>query len=211
MVLPHSPTLKIQPLSKVFKKTSTTYKFHWFLAILETVDEGNFTPKKETLFIKMYGLVISSNYFHHSFGSQDKIHENSINIFYKREIPEDASRKDFEAALNEFWDYETGKLLFHFDKSVPHWFLSPWIDNKNKSEIYKKSQIFENDCLYSLGKDCIEINPLWKDYLKNNNSLLKSFAYKALAEYLQKKNPQFEIYSSEVSENKDESFYSIYK
>ena len=204
MDLPHSKHLNLEPLSKIFSKTSTTYKFHWFLAILESIEEENFIPTKEVLFIKMYGMAVSSDYFHLSFGSQDKIQENSFEMFEQMDLPQDVSRSEFEKALIEFWGYDTAKLIFHFDKSVPHWFLSPWFSKKNKAQIYLGSQASGNTALYSLYNEFIEINPLWKNYLKQNLQFLRNFCYGALAAYLQKKNPDTEMAQINWSESTEE-------
>ncbi len=90
----------------------------------------------------------------------------------------------------------TNKLLWHFDRNVPHWFLSPWFpkfggetDAWRERRIYEASQIFEADCLYALGDKAIEINPDWEDYLVSNSLALRNFCLHNLAFFLQKRNP----------------------
>jgi hypothetical protein len=39
-------------------------------------------------------------------------------------------------------------------------------DSNYKKRIYTSSQKFENNCLYGLHHEFIEINPLWINYLK---------------------------------------------
>jgi 5-methylcytosine-specific restriction endonuclease McrA len=91
---------------------------------------------------------------------------------------------------------ETGRILWHFNKNVPHWFLSPWfpkIENETDASrikrIYDESQRFESQTLYALQKDFIEINPDWVSYLISNARVLKDFCFWNLALFLQSKNP----------------------
>ncbi|TDO96070.1 hypothetical protein EV145_11243 [Flavobacterium sp. 245] len=41
MSLPNSQIVPIDKLSSVFSNTSSTYKFYWFLALLELMEDGN--------------------------------------------------------------------------------------------------------------------------------------------------------------------------
>ena len=53
------------------------------------------------------------------------------------------SDKNFVEALSDLNNKETVRILNHFDKNVPHWFLSPWFPNKSKKDVYDASQDFE--------------------------------------------------------------------
>lgn len=57
----------------------------------------------------------------------------------------------------------------------------------------KRSESFENDCLYSLSKEdgewVITINPVWYDYLRKNYNILRDFAYWNLVNFIQARNP----------------------
>jgi hypothetical protein len=86
--------------------------------------------------------------------------------------------------------------LWHFNKNVPHWFMSPWfprINNeteaKQKERIYLQSKSFNEKCLYALHDDYILINSDWQNYLTDNSRVLKDFCYWNLALFLQAKNP----------------------
>ena len=49
MILPSSDNLPVNKLASVFSNTSATYKFYWFLAIIELVEEGNTTISKRNI------------------------------------------------------------------------------------------------------------------------------------------------------------------
>lgn len=191
MNLPQSNILPIDKLATVFNKKVATYKFYWFLALIELVEEGNIViPKK-----KIFGRMISHswyivNYFHVSFGKQDKVEiavESILNLEPKLTI--DSERYFINKVLDETIQKDTIQQLMHFDKNVPHWFLSPWFPKQNKSSIYQKSTYFENDSLYALYKEHIELNPIWVDYLKSNAKIIKDFCYWNLTLFLQVRNP----------------------
>ena len=108
----------------------------------------------------------------------------------------DEKKNKLETCIENSTNKETINQLLHFDKNVPHWFLSPWFprinnetNNQQKNRIYSDSKSFINNSLYALHKDFISINPLWISYLKSNSKLLKDYCYWNLALFLQTRNP----------------------
>ena len=189
MNLPLSVSLPINKLASVFASTSATYKFYWFLAILELVEEGNTTIPKRKIFSRMISNSwYTVNYFHVSFGKQDLIQESVRTILKIENLTIDENKSKINAVLENSTNKVTIELLNHFDLNVPHWFISPWFSG-NRSDIYSYSKDFDNGCLYSLEKDYIFINPIWTSYLKSNSKLLKDFCYWNLTLFLQKRNP----------------------
>lgn len=196
-MLPFSNNLPINKLASVFGSTSATYKFYWLIALIEMVEEGNIEIPKRKIFARMISNCwYTINYFHISFGKQDNL-QIAVEKILKVEnltIDEKKSRLDF--CLENSSNKETINQLFHFDKNVPHWFLSPWFpkinnetDNHQKSRIYSDSQLFFNDSLYALHKDFVQVNPIWLSYLKSNAKVLKDYCYWNLALFLQTRNP----------------------
>ncbi|MEZ7506062.1 HNH endonuclease domain-containing protein [Flavobacterium sp. Arc2] len=189
MNLPFSENLPVNRLASIFASTSATYKFYWFLAILELVEEGNTAIYKRNLFSRMISNSwYTVNYFHVSFGKQDLIQESVRSILKIENLTIDENKNKINAVLENTTNNQTIKILNHFDKNVPHWFISPWFSG-NRNSIYLQSQNFDNGCLYSLEKDFININPLWSSYLKSNSKILKNFCYWNLSLFLQKRNP----------------------
>lgn len=188
--LPHSQNLPINLLSAVFNKTTATYKFYWLLAIVELVEQEKTQILKTEIFSKMISNSwYTINYFHLSFGKHDLLEDAVLKLIDIEHLTIDEKQNIVQERLMTSTDSETKKILQHFDKNVPHWFLSPWFQGDVKVDIYKKSQTFENQSLYALSKDRIVINPNWIEYLKQNSKLLKSFCYWNLALFLQNRNP----------------------
>lgn len=190
MKIPNHNKLPVHLLSACFNNTSATYKYYWLLSILQELEEGNRTLKKVNLFSRMISNAwYTVNYFHVSFGKQDLIQETIIRVNEIEDISIDEKISSVYHKLSGTNNRNTQKLLWHFDKNVPHWFLSPWFSGKSKNEIYNASVKYQGKCLYALSNDVIEINPEWETYLISNSRLLKDFCYWNLSLFLQSKNP----------------------
>ena len=197
MNIPTSDNLPVNKLASVFGSTSATYKFYWLIALIELVEEGNIEISKRKIFSRMISNCwYTINYFHISFGKQDNLQIAVERILGAENLTIDEKKNKLDFCLENSNNKETINQLMHFDKNVPHWFLSPWFpkinnetDNQQKSRIYGDSQLFLNDALYALHKDCIQINPIWIPYLKSNAKVLKDYCYWNLALFLQTRNP----------------------
>ncbi|ALM50137.1 hypothetical protein AMR72_15290 [Flavobacterium psychrophilum] len=194
---PHDNNLPIQKLSGLFSSTSATYKFYWFLALIEAVEKGNTIINKQELFARMVaGAWYTVNYFHVSFGKQDLLQQAVQMIKQTEGIPVNLRQEEIVTRLTASKNLLTIKTLWHFDKNVPHWFLTPWFnksgttsDSSYKRYIYDASTTFEQECLYALNGRQVIVNPKWVDYLKIHSRILKDFCLWNLAEFLQLRNP----------------------
>ncbi|UJP65900.1 HNH endonuclease domain-containing protein [Mongoliitalea daihaiensis] len=191
MEFPKDSNLPTQLLASCFDSTSATYKYYWFLSILESLCANRLVIPKTELFSNMIAIPwYTVNYFQVSFGKQDVIHREIENIKSFEKISIDENKEVIVSKLTQSQNLQTQKALYHFDNQVPHWFLSPWFDsNKSKKDIYAGSKNFDNECLYALYQDRIELNPNWLAYLIENIRFLKDFCYWNLAVFLQKRNP----------------------
>ncbi len=188
--LPSNKNLPVNLLSACFNNTSATYKYYWFLALLQSVEDGNLMVQKKHLFARMISKAwFTVNYFHVSFGKQDLIQETIRIINENEHIAIDEKHSIVSEKLFSTTNAKTVKQLWHFNKNVPHWFLSPWFPKVERGEIYKLSQLWSNNCLYALYENEIQINREWENYLVNNAGVLKDFCYWNLALFLQAKNP----------------------
>lgn len=190
MNLPDQDNLPINLLAACFNKTSATYKFYWFLAILVKVEQGETTINKNYLFAEMVAHSwFTVNYFHVSFGKQDKLQQAVQQIKQTEDLTIDADRRTIFNRLSVTTNKNTVKELRYFNAEVPHRFLSPWFRAEDMNLAYQFSQAYTNNCPYALHKDHITINPVWIPYLQKNAGILKDFCYWNLATYLQAKNP----------------------
>lgn len=193
-----SSYLPVANLAACFNNTYLTYKFYWFLSILYFVEQRRDTISKQELFAQMLAQAwYTIHYFKVSFGHNDKLQYAAQALAQLEGIPVDAARDQVLAQLSVTKRPLSLRLLKHFDKNVPHWFLSPWFpkykgesDAQQRQRIYTQSQAYSNQVLYAVFPDRIEINPIWLPYLETNIRLLKDFCYWNLTQFLQTKNPQ---------------------
>lgn len=195
--LPFAEGLPIHLLAACFNKTSATYKYYWLLSIIQSVENEKILIPKKDLFAGMISHAwYTVNYFHVSFGKQDQIQQAIFYINELESIPINGNRDFVFHQLTRSKNGNTESKLWHFDKNVPHWFLSPWFpklpyesEAQRKVRIYQESKTFENQCLYSVYADHIEVNPQWINYLRLNSRLLKDYCFWNLALFLQSRNP----------------------
>ncbi|MFO7743837.1 MAG: HNH endonuclease domain-containing protein [Psychroflexus sp.] len=187
--LPFSPDINNNALASIFNYTSATYKFYWFLGIIEEIELGSKEIQKEKVFARMIANAwYPIDYFKLSFGSQDKIAElindfkitTSINLSHtKLQIYQQLINTEQSSLQNK---------LFHLDKNVPHKFLSPWFKGSKKA-VYEASKNDYQNSIYRLSKNKISINDNWFDYIRLNAKIIKDFIFWNLALFIQVRNP----------------------
>lgn len=190
MRLPFRNGLPVNLLAACFNNTSATYKYYWFLSILQSIEDGKIRISKKELFARMISNAwYTVNYFHISFGKQDRL-QRAIEIIKNCEplMIDDKRDKILNLLINTNNKSSLDQLKY-FNNQVPHWFLSPWFPQLNRNEIYIASQEFKNQCPYSLNDNSIEISEEWLKYLNQNVKILKDFCYWNLVIFLQAKNP----------------------
>jgi len=196
MNIPSSNILTTSCMNRVFDSTTATYKFYWFLSLLDMHMQG----KTEMLALDVCARMVAYawypvEYFKLSFGFGDSMSNiipevaklTGITVNDKLEDKNDVIAK----AVKE--NMEVRKNVKILLNNVPFRFLKPWIDTLSDKELKHRSQSLENECLYALhgrGEELtLTINPKWSTYLTNNYEVLKSFALWHLARFVQQKNP----------------------
>lgn len=190
MTLPQNNKLPISALAGIFSNTTATYKFYWFVALLDIVVKERKTriPFWEII----AGMVAESwypiHYFKLSFGKSDSLFDKSLEIRKEFQISIEADKDKIKKQILDNLG-ETKKFLKVFTLHVPYRFLSPWIKYTYDEDVVVKSQHLENDCLYAIYGDEIVINDNWVEYLTEHYTILRDFAFWNLTEFLQKRNP----------------------
>jgi hypothetical protein len=191
--LPNNNNLTIGKLSSVFNNTAASYKYYWFISLLQLfiARQKEQIPIKDILVKMICNAWYPINFFKLSFGFSDKLNDNIFEIKRRLNLNIDISSDELYEILSNNNNLEIKRLIMHFDQLVPYRFLSPWI-NGRKQEVISLSQTFSNNCLYKIDLNRnreILINPDWQDYLFVNQKILFDFAYWNLLKYLQNRNP----------------------
>lgn len=191
--LPFCPNINNNALASVFKFKAATYKFYWFLGIVEEIEKGNKIVEKKKIFASMISNAwYPVNYFKLSFGSQDHL-ALIINELYNTTSLSlsDDKRKIFNK-LAKSKSNNILKNLYHFDNLVPYRFLSPWFKTKkndNGKSVYTASQKDFKNTLYRLYEEKIIVNDNWFEYIRLNAKIIKDYIFWNLALFIQKRNP----------------------
>ena len=212
MQIPQSNILTTRHLNRVFDKTVATYKYYWFLGMLDLfVKQGKTRMNVWEIMITMvanawYPVV----YFRLSFGKSESLYEAIMTLQKDYDIPINISVRDLTALLHEFIQRsDVRKRLNFLQLNVPFRFLRPWIDTSDDRQTIVRSQTFENGCLYKLervdGTLWVELNPVWLDYLRENYDILNAFAYWGLTGFLQVRNPNVPNISGKLVKQEERS------
>ena len=189
-LLPSKATIPVDKLASVFNNTATTYKFYWFISILQllTKQDKQTIPIKDLLIKMICNAWYPIHYFQLSFGYNDKLFNNIIELYRILDIPKDISLGLLFTILQKSENKRVHNLIMHFKQLVPYRFLSPWYGT-NKKDVINKSMTFHKKTLYRFQEENIVINPEWEDYLKTNHKILLNYSYWNLTLFLQKRNP----------------------
>lgn len=196
--------LSVDKLANVFSNTTNSYKFYWFLAITHSIKNSNKTTLKiDDLIIKMLVEIwYPINFFQLSFGKQDQFIIAISKLVTQLNIPININKNELINIIYENIENENIKsIIKKLSRFVPFRFISSWFPNElrgildvQKNQIISKLSIenfndIERSALYKVDNKQIEINQYWHEYLKTNISILESYTYWHLLNYLQKNNP----------------------
>lgn len=205
MNLPQSDILTTRALGNIFKDTSATYKYFWFVSILQI------HARTDCERISVWDLVIRMvanawypiHYFRLSFGKSDSLFSIVMEIHQITQIPIDADVDSIVDILKCRSNERAIKSQLNIlTKNVPYRFLRPWINTSDDREMVIRSISLENNCLYSLHKEngdfYIILSCQWKQYLHNHYNILLDFSYWNLVQFLQARNPNVPAISNKI-------------
>lgn len=218
--LPKSNDISIDKLSAVFRDTTNSYKFYWFLSILELLNSPSTKSniiEFESMYIEMLDMVwFPLNSYKLSFGKNDSFKKIetfilSQNINIDNSFNSDRIYKQLQNNLDhqqiKQLDSEIKKLV----KYVPYRFIRPFFEtetrnltdhevNKNIIELSAlKSANNPNECPYYFEGDKIIINQCWVEYFRTNYVILKSYISFYLIKFLEKNNCNVAGLSEKIS------------
>ena len=189
-ITPQKPTLSsdnIYKLHSVFDKKATSYKYFWFLSIMQLfIEKGQSNISFKDITIRM--ITNAWSYICKEkgvFAQIDQIpkYVNEINERYLWK--ETSSKIQIEGQILYYYERShLDRLLAPLLNNVPYRFLSPWIPFTSNEDVVAKSNERDSDSPYSIHDDCIVINPIWREYLKEHYNEIVQFIEKGLRQYL---------------------------
>lgn len=193
MKLPEEAIVDVARLSRIYDNTVATYKFYWFISIINHLVAN---PEKRLFSFDeiIAGMIAEAwypiHYFRISFGKQDSLEVNILEIQRILGIAIDADREKVrETILKNIDSPGVRKCLHVFTLNVPYRFLSPWIPRATDAQVEQYSRMFFNNCPYSILGKAIVVDERWAEYLIRNAAILKDYSFWNLSIFLQKRNP----------------------
>lgn len=206
MNLPISNILPVQYLSAVFNETTNSYKFYWFLSILNLVkkQENEKILLDDLIFEMITNVWYPINYFRISFGKQDKLAAKVESIKKDFGLRGEVSKEElFYLLKGDNKRNSVIKLMNDLKRYVPYRFLTPWFSSelKGKKDSEKDKLIFQLSEKYFMDlkrkplykflneREFIELNIDWVHYIIKHIKILEDFTLWNLCFYLSKHNP----------------------
>lgn len=228
MTLPNSNKLPINNLSAVFNNTTNSYKFYWFLSILDLLKKQtqSIISIDDIVFNMITKVWYPINYFRISFGKQDKFssHIEVIRNEYglKRKLKDEELTSFFLAARNESI---IKKLFSDLIRYVPYRFLTPWfsVELRGRKDYVKDKIIISCSDKYfghnnikplyrfSHNSKSIEIDEDWLNYLTENLRIIEDFTFWNLSNYLRKHNPNVPNIQEKLFAPKSRELFTVRK
>jgi hypothetical protein len=194
-------------LGHVFRSVDTTYKFYWFLSVLEKAKTSG--PGQDlTIFVSDLGreMIVQAwhtrQFFKLWFGHQDRLQTVIDDLADASNLPGNASSEDIRRLACTIPENNLAKLLAY----VSFRFLTPWFRNaltgiekdaeKNLAIrlLAERSQKTPRPapCRFDkiLGKvDAIHVSKRWGLFFQSNYIPLRAFTQLSLAKYFEVRNP----------------------
>ena len=190
-----------QFVSSIFNNTTNSYKFYWWLAILELIKEGE---KENLTFEAIVFQIIAKiwypvNYFKLSFGKQDQFSKYVLSIRDEYGLIDDIKESDLIAFLEQ---RKSDKFIVDIVRKitnyVPYRFLRTWFSTETRGmkDVDVNPAILDLqdskgvETPYIIDKDnrLIVLNASYRDWIINNFKIIESYTYFELLKYLEKNN-----------------------
>lgn len=196
--LPEDRWVDVSVLVRVFDDRTTSYKFYWFLALLELFEENEYNANRP---ISIKELVVRMLFFA-SFAYSNKLNLGKVDQFHRylvnvnlAEDKKSSDRKNRLLGIIRSQLENTWKSLTRF---VPYRFLTPFYAEvlKGISDAQKNKMIIhlsqkDDKAFYSIGlnESDIYINPAWGYYFGYHKVILEDYTFYQLTRYLENLNP----------------------
>ena len=210
-LVPRHPFLRTQALNRVFDNTAASYKFFWFLAVLELSRTSHGQLSLRELFVEMAAQAWHPvNLFRLSFDTKDAREKcvDQLQGVLREIAANEAKLSDGlrpNSSLIEIRSRLHGYVreLGFLGDLVPMRFLSPFVNgrmpqgtprhriNKEIIRIVDELKVSEDAAPYHFtpGRDSLVLHVDWQAFFVEHAAILRGFVEIGLVRFLQAKNP----------------------
>ncbi len=212
--LPYSDQLDVAALSGLFRHTTNSYKYLFFLSLLTLLKERNFEVDNGILLRDIETEMLVTAWYPHvffklSFGTQDKI-SSALRLIPIIDDDQNLLSKTGRKKLRKHVAFYGEKLDYKLMRYVPNRILRPFFarETKGMSDHIVNQAIFElvakqfqkrrplfrfDEAVYRLDSrsshECIFFHSDWMAYLKQHLTIIEGWALWHWADYMQRRNP----------------------
>lgn len=214
--LPPSEEVSVAALSRLFADTTNSYKYIFFISILDILQRRQFDvsesiPFRELIIEMLANAWYPHTYFKLSFGMGDKITQNLDSLTLEITEPilkfTDTDKKLLRETIAS--QNRLDQVIRKLSRYVPFRLIIPFLEgelnqvaNRGKSNeadvaMPKVAETYfsERKPLYRFDSDvytkcnAIVFHPSWATYLEKHYSIIRGWASWGWLEYMQKRNP----------------------
>ena len=210
--------MNLLPLNNLFNNTQNSYKYYWWLSIIEICFQKD---KKEISFDEVIFKIVSKlwysvNYYKLSFGKVDQCTKYIKQIQKNYKLKDNISETDLYQFLTEHKDSNLlVKIIDKLTRYVPYRFIRPWYSKETRGlkdglVNTKILQLQNESAPYTINlySNKIVINQEWLAWIKSNYNLIKTSTYFDLIKYLEKENLNVTSLSKKLEKPKSRSLSS---
>lgn len=204
-ILPPSADLDVTALSRLFTKTTNSYKYLFFLSLLNLCEQQKFDVSRlinlREILVEMLALAwYPHTHFGLSFGVQDtltrKLDALQLPMGKPGTLFTSAEAKQLRSAINSH------RLDSSLLKYVPFRIVRPFFEQEllkkedqtvnQQIEILSREQFSERKPLFCFSDkgESVLLHPQWVAYIQKHYSVLQNWASLEWIEYMQRRNPQ---------------------
>ncbi len=216
---PPSKQLNLEVLGRLFEKTTNSYKYLFFLSILNIVHQqtGNSVNLLlyQTLTVEMLTLSWYPHFYSQlSFGTQDKIPEMLNGLTYSNFLqfkpPQQLTQNDLNQLRKNLALSPLDALTSQLMRYVPYRLIRPFFElelfGEKDGKINRKIRELSEDYFesrkplyyFDVENQGILIHPEWQNYLSTSYNLLWDWAFWEWVDYLQACNPKISDIASRL-------------
>lgn len=181
----------------IFKNTTTSYKYFWFIAILQLLKEESnsiigFDKIVSRMVADAWPLIIKERLY---LGVYDGL---SGTVWYYKgilyEVP-NTSYEIYKYLEDRLYEKNINKPLRKFYKEVPFRFLSPWITKEQGGgACFDLEKAFSDDYMYGISNNQVVINPSWVRPLLFNYKEYVEYTLENLAAFIETRSKKTNVY-----------------
>ncbi|KOP25471.1 hypothetical protein AMR41_17570 [Hapalosiphon sp. MRB220] len=209
--LPLSEKVDVSVLSQIFNNTTNSYKYLYFLSLLDILKRRNFDTLSPISFQDIIVEMLANawyphNYFKLSFGTQDQIASKLDAL--ELEITEpilkfrDTDKKllrntinsqnidDIISSINRYVSYRLIRPFFAQEtRGLKDYDVNQTIINLANNQFDSKKPLYCFNAEDQKNCNAIILNPDWIQYLEENYTIVRGWASWEWLNYMQQRNP----------------------